>query len=294
MTTKFIKICAYVSFAVLLVVSHTVHAFGATTASDFVQMKEIPNPTKEDGPPIHFAVSKPLPRTKTGKQLVTDEPRLVVYIHDCDGTVKEPYDQSSGLSLALSVVLTNVKPLGLVSVPAGKKWGDKKDFDIISRCIQEALTVVPANEIVLMGQQMGASMALNYVAVAPPEIKEKIIGVVCLRGVGDLAKLYDETKVPKVKLQLRAAMGGVPLDQMQRYKERSCNSHLDELGKEIKVGFIQTTEDFVYPTELQEQLVKSLKRKGIPVKVIQSSGAAPPPPLKWTQAIDFCLVKGLK
>lgn len=293
MTSKLKKICAHVAFAILLVVSNTVHTLAATSASDLVEIKQI---QQEDGkPPISFAISKPLKRTKAGNQLIPDEPRLVVYIHDCGGNVKEPYEQVDGPPLALSVVLTNLKPLGLVSVPAGSKWGTEKDFETITMIIEQALKVVPAKEIILMGQQMGASMAFYYAAVAPPEIKEKIIGIVCLRGVGDLVKLYDQTKFPKVKSQLRAAMGGLPDgEQLTRYKERGCNSHLDELPKELKVGFIQTIEDLVYPTELQEQLVKSLRRKRIQVKVIETSGERPPQALKWTQAIDFCLVKGLK
>lgn len=292
--TKLIKICQYVTVAILLVVSTVVQASGATKPSDFVELKEISNP-KEGGKPINYVISRPLPRTAAGKQMaMTDEPTLVVYFHDQGSSVQEPYKQPERAPLALSVVLTHRRPLGLVSVPAGKSWGIDKDFELISQCVNEALVVIPAREIVLMGQQMGAAVALNYAAAAPPEIKEKIIGVACARPVGDLAKLYEGSKLQNLQLKLRQAMGGVPLDQMQRYKERSFNSHINELGN-VKVGAIVSVDDFIFPSEVQEQLVKSLKRKKIPVKVIELHGnMGEAGPMQWSQALDFCLFKGLK
>jgi|AGTN01.2.fsa_nt_gi hypothetical protein len=97
-----------------------------------------------------------------------------------------------------------------------------------------------------------------------------------------------------MKFKLRQAMGGVPLDQMERYKERSFNTHINDLGN-VKVGAIVSAEDPIFPTEVQEQLIKSLKRKKIPVKVIEMhSNSGEAGPLQWSQALDFCLFKGLK
>lgn len=291
--TKITELLA-LSIALLVVVSNTVQVSGATAPPNLVETREIPNPKGKN--PFTYALSKPLARNKDGKRLAMgEEPRLVVYMHDQGSSIKEPYEQiGGGPPLALSVVLTHHKPMGFASVPSGNAWGDDKDYELISQCIQDALTIVPAKEIVLMGQQMGASMALNYATSAPEVIREKIIGVVCVRGIGDLAKLYEETKVVKLKNQLRLAMRGLPSVQMNRYREKSFNSHIDELGKDVKIAFIQSYEDPVFPTELQEQLAKSLRRKKISVKVIEIGASDFAPPIKWAQGLDFCLFKGLK
>src|SRR6202030_38276 len=96
-------------------------------------------------------------------------------------------------------------------------WGSEAAMSDITQNIREVLQQFPIKNIILTGTSMGGCMVLTYATQAPPDIKEKLRGIVSVEGAGDLAKLYDKTANAHVKMALAAMMGGSPPQAQAEY-----------------------------------------------------------------------------
>ncbi|MEZ4537257.1 MAG: hypothetical protein R3D26_20000 [Cyanobacteriota/Melainabacteria group bacterium] len=136
-------------------------------------------------------------------------------------------------------------------------------------------------------QYAGGSVALNYPAVAPDSIKDKIRGVVSVEGTGDLAELFRKTKVDVVRLGVAEAMGSAPEQTPESYKKASLLQHLDQLPKEIS-AIVSAKQDKTVPPVLQKDVATALEKSGIRCKLTEIDlDHEFPEPQIYVEAIKF-------
>lgn len=237
-----------------------------------------------DGKPDSFAVSPPFILTPT--TAVT----LVVYLHGQNSSYLEPFETGEGACIAEGVVARNNTVLLSCDYRAPASWGSPAAISDITQNIRELSQEYPVTRIVMMGTSMGGSIAPTYAAIAPPDIKSKIIGVVSVVGTGDLAALFHATTLPTVKNAMLASFGGPPETQMPAYEARSLVYHMNELPKNIKFAVVSAHKDKVVPPALQKEMVLALERANIPHKLIELDLHHEAPPIDiYGQALDYVL-----
>ncbi len=237
-----------------------------------------------DGVPDSFAVAPPFLQTSTNA--VT----LVVYLHGQSSTFLEPFETGEGKSLAEAITSRKTTVLLSCNYRAPASWGSDAAMSDITQNIREMCQEYPITKIVMMGTSMGGSVAPTYATIAPPDIKEKIVGVISVEGAGDLAALYHQSKMQSVQNAMIVSFAGTPEQKPEAYSSRSFLTHLNALPRGVKFAIVSATRDTVVPTNLQQEMLESLEKAHIPSKLIKLDihHEAPPIPT-YSAALDFVL-----
>ncbi len=237
-----------------------------------------------DGAPDSFAVAPPFLLMPT--RAVT----LVVYLHGQNSTYFEPFENGKGKCLAETVVGRNNTVLLSCNYRPPASWGTDAAISDITQNVREMCQEYPVTRIALMGTSMGGSIAPTYAAIAPPDIREKIVGVVSVEGAGNLANLFNQTTMQSVKNAMITSFGGTPDAQPQAYASKSLLTHISELPKGVRFAIVSGGKDKVVPAPLQREMVDALEKANIPSKLIELDIHHEPPATDiYNQALDFVL-----
>lgn len=210
---------------------------------------------------------------------------LVVYLHGMGSNIREPFVSPADVTIS-NAFETVDRSTALLSCSYRKEqaWGNDASFADITQNIRHVMYELPFKRIVIAGTSMGGCTALNYAVAAPPDIKEKLVGVICVEGAGDLALLYQHTTVEGIRVSMAAAFGGTPQQLPQVYNSKSFLHNLDKLPAGVKVAIVSADQDTVVPAALQLDIVKQLQTKNLPVFHIPLHGPHHVPP--WTTYAD--------
>jgi Prolyl oligopeptidase family len=237
-----------------------------------------------DGFPDTFAVAPPFLLQPT--KAVT----LVVYLHGQSSTFLEPFETGEGKCLAETVIGNSNTVLLSCNYRAPASWGNDAAISDITQNIREMCQEYPVTKMVIMGTSMGGSVAPTYAAIAPPDIKEKLVGVVSVEGSGNLGALYNQTKMTAVKNAMIISFGGPPEIRPEVYMAKSFLTHVNELPKSVKFAVVSASKDTVVPPSLQKEMVESLEKAGIQVKAIEVGIHHEAPPIStYREALHFVL-----
>lgn len=218
---------------------------------------------------------------------------LVVFLHGMGSNLREPFVTPADVSISNAFEAVD-RSTALLSCSYRKEqaWGNDASFADITQNIRHVMYELPFKRIVIAGTSMGGCTALNYAVAAPPDIKEKIAGVICVEGAGDLALLYQHTRVEGIRVALAAAFGGTPQQVPQVYNSKSVLHNLDKLPVGARFAIVTADHDNVVPAALQLDLVNQLKGRNVPLLHVQLPGGHHVPP--WTtfaQAYRYVLGK---
>lgn len=240
-----------------------------------------------DGKPDHFAFSAPsAPVTAESK------PVLVVYLHGMGSNYMEPFCYPGTSAKIADVIQQFHADAGILSVNyrLTESWGTEAAFADITQNIREVLQMYPFKRIVLVGTSMGGCVSLNYACLAPPDIKEKLCGVVSVEGSADLAKVFVMSKNPGIQNAMMRAFGGAPDQIPQVYAARSLSGNIQQFPTRLRVSVISATKDKVIPPELQAEIVELLEKRGCKVNLAPvENGHGVPPASMYCQGVDFVL-----
>ncbi len=187
---------------------------------------------------------------------------LIVYLHGMGGSFYEPFifpkDKPLGPAL-----LERDNSLILLSCSYRNKasWGGDAALADITQNIRELCQQFPIQKIVMMGTSMGGCTVMNYAATAPPDVQEKICGIVSVESSGDLTALYHESKV--LQSAMTEAFGGTPEQVPAVYRAKSFLTNISRLPKRVRVSLISATRDDIIPTHFQQELLRALRDNGI-------------------------------
>ncbi len=240
-----------------------------------------------DGQEDSFAVLPPRsPKPPAGYD-------LVVYLHGMGSTFLEPFvtPESAPISKGLC---DNHPDIIFASLNYRRAWSWGNDAAIadISQNIRELMQRFPVNRIVLIGTSMGGCTVLTYTALAPDDVKAKIIGAVSSEGAGDLARLFKETKNASIPQALINAFGGRPEAVPERYARQSFLSNIEQLRGQMRFAIISATRDAIVPPSFQKELVSVLEKRNLATRLIEVNGGHGVPPAEYyAQGLDFVLGK---
>ncbi|MFN8656035.1 MAG: prolyl oligopeptidase family serine peptidase [Candidatus Obscuribacterales bacterium] len=210
---------------------------------------------------------------------------LLVYLHGMGSTELEPFLVPSDTSIARG--LTSVdRNTCIISCSCRKKqaWGNDAAVADITQNIRNVMYELPFKRIVICGTSMGGCTALNYAASAPPDIKEKISGIICVEGAGDVAGIYHQTHTDVIRTAMAEAFGGTPEQVPQVYAAKSFINKIDKVQAGTRFALVTTSADTVVPAALQMDVVQRLKATNHPVKQFELAGEHHVPP--WTTFAD--------
>jgi pimeloyl-ACP methyl ester carboxylesterase len=228
---------------------------------------------------------------------------LVVYLHKLNETYTAPFVGKTGKTLA-EAIQKEFPTVSILSLNYGGKdsWGRRQARIDITHNIHDFIATHPTDKIVLMGEDMGGTTAINYYACAPKDLKEKICGVVAVSAVSDLAELYRQTAGGEVKSTMEKAFGGKPAAPHKEYLV-SENEKIKQVASDYfnnsleanwplfptdgKVALVTANLDAVNSVQLQRNLARSLRNRDITLKEIEVQGEAP-------AITNSDLVEGLK
>lgn len=214
---------------------------------------------------------------------------LLVYLHGMGSTQMEPFVVPPGQSIAATLTRENPR-VGFLSLSCRREaaWGNDQAIEDICQNIREVYQKYPFKSIVMMGTSMGGCVSLNFAAVAPPDIKEKITGAICVLGAGDLTDLFNKTDTGAVKQAMMSAFGGAPDQVGHIYQKKSFLSNIDLLSHSTRVAVISARDDKVVPPELQKAIVDALTKRGIPNHLDEVDGSHEAPPVQfYSRAFKF-------
>jgi dienelactone hydrolase len=232
-----------------------------------------------------FAVQPP--EDPSGK----DHP-LLVYLHGMGSNYMEPFMYPTKENTMAAGFAKRWPKLCLLSCSYRQQaaWGNDKAMADISQNIREVMQQFPINKIVIGGTSMGGGSALTYAIEAPPDIKEKIVGVVSVEGTGDLAELYNTTHSPQVKSAIAKAFGATPDENKELYARKSFVRNIDKLAPKTRVAVVSALQDDVVPTALQTKIVDALKEAHRPFHYITvNTPHAVPSVDVYIEALAFAL-----
>jgi dienelactone hydrolase len=225
-----------------------------------------------------------------------DESILMVYLHGLGANWQQPFTLPWRHTYADAA--THFKPgITFMSTQfgAGGKWADENSFNDITNSINAISAKYPSKEIVLTGCSMGGSTALSYAAVAPLEIRKKIIGVIAMYPAGDFVELHEKTTTALVRSALEQCFGGSPDNPeiKKRYQEMSILPHIEQFPKEIRVYIHSAKADATIPPSLQKTLVDALKAQDVKVQLeeIDCGHELPPSHKSFIKAMQFIIDK---
>lgn len=204
---------------------------------------------------------------------------LLVYLHGMGSNHLEPFVTPGGQSLAETLSRSNTR-LAILSPSYRKEssWGNDLAISDLVQNIRELMQEYPFKSIVLMGTSMGGCVSLNFAATAPEDIKNKIIGVACIEGAGDLKELFYRTKTDAVRQAMMIAFGGDPKSAARIFEHKSFLTNLDKLSSKCRIYVLSAKNDRVVPPDLQKSLFNSLNSRSIVSRLdeIDASHEAPP------------------
>jgi dienelactone hydrolase len=214
---------------------------------------------------------------------------LIVYLHGMNGDYLEPFEMPKGKPMGPVLIEHCPNALILSCNYRGRaSFGNNAALADISQNIHQIMEMYPIQKIVLVGTSMGGMTVLNYAAAAPPDIQNKISGIVSIEGTGDLAKLYDVTKEPSIKDALVKSFGGTPKQVPQVYRNHSFIYNKSRLPQRVRVAIVSSNRDQLVPPELQNDVVQALNSNRNPNKLIQLDSAHVfVPDSTVLQAFDF-------
>jgi pimeloyl-ACP methyl ester carboxylesterase len=214
---------------------------------------------------------------------------LVVYLHGMASSYIEPFVVPHGDPIADR--LTNRNP-SLVFMSCNyrdsQSWGSDAALSDITQNIHEVLAQYPIKKIVLMGTSMGGCTSLIYAELAPPDIKDRIAGVVSVEAAGDLTKLYNECRGHSIANAMFWALGGSPEQVPAAYNKRSFIQNLYLLPRSIRIVEVSARDDEIVPPQFQHEIVDALQSKQYNVKLIEVDGQHGAPASEiYAQGFDY-------
>lgn len=221
---------------------------------------------------------------------------LVVYLHGMGSNQMEPFVTPASQSMAAAITRENPK-VGVLSVSYRKEasWGNDQAIEDLCQNIREVSQKYPFQSIVMMGTSMGACVSLNFAATAPQDIKEKITGVICVEGAGDLSQLFKETAADSVKQAMMIAYGGTPDQVLSTFHKKSFLYNIESLAPKVRVYVLSARNDKVVPPNLQRSIVEALRQKGIVNHFDEIDGPhEAPPPQYYSRGIKFVMGETLQ
>ena len=260
----------------------TLAAKAETSTGDFTRRSFI---SHYDGEQDYFAVSPPV------LQGPTKSVTLIVYLHGQGSTCLEPFMGHTGKSIASLWVARNNSTVVLSCNFRLASWGNKAATADITQNIRELCQEYPVTKIVMLGTSMGGCVAPTYAALAPSDIKEKIVGVVSIEGAGDLLSLYKMTKLQAVQEAMTAAIGGTAEQMPHEYAAKSLlPDNIKHLLPGVKFVVVSGQKDEVVPPALQKEMVRRLEESHIKTKLIELNiPHGMPSNDVYLQALDFVL-----
>ncbi|HMP50202.1 MAG TPA: prolyl oligopeptidase family serine peptidase [Candidatus Melainabacteria bacterium] len=211
----------------------------------------------KDGMPDSYLLVPPK------QQPLSNKYTLIVYLHGMGSNYLEPYVVANKTPIAPAI--REAFPSAVIAslnYRRSNAWGNELALADINQNITEISYTYPLESIIVMGTSMGGSVALNYPAVAPDAIRDKIRGVVSVEGTGDLAELFRKTKVDVVRLGVAEAMGGAPEQTPENYKKSSLLQHIEQLPKAISFAIVSAKKDKTVPPVLQKDAAAALEKNG--------------------------------
>lgn len=238
-----------------------------------------------DGEQDYFAVSPPV--VQGPSKSVT----LIVYLHGQGATCLEPFMGRTGQSMASHWLAKNNSTVVLSCNFRLASWGNRAATADITQNIRELCQQYPVTKIVMLGTSMGGCVAPTYAALAPTDIKDKIVGVVSVEGAGDLISLYKTTNVPAVQEAMSTAIGGTADQLPHEYAAKSLlPDNIHHLPPGVKFAVISGQRDEVVPPALQKEMVRQLRQSHIQTKLIELNIPHGTPTADvYQQALDFVL-----
>ena len=215
---------------------------------------------------------------------------LVVYLHGMGSTYLEPFAAAAGQNQSIAYALSRENPrVAILSCNYRKEasWGNDLAIADIIQNIEEVMQKYPFKKIVLAGTSMGGCVALNLAATAPPDIKNKLAGVISSEAAGDLSALWIETKDRQIRPALLMALGGTPEQISHIYRQKSFLNNIDGLPCTARVYLLSCRQDKVVPPELQQAIANALNQHKITNRLVEIDGNHQPPPTEY-------YAKGLK
>ncbi len=218
---------------------------------------------------------------------------LVVYLHGMGSTFLEPFVTPQSGSIAKRICDKHPALIfASLNYRRAWSWGNDAAISDISQNIREVMQRYPVNRIILIGTSMGGCTVLTYTALAPDDVKAKIIGAVSSEGAGDLARLFKETKAASIPLVLANAFGGRPESVPERYARQSFFSNIEQMRGPMRFAIISATHDTTVPPSFQKELVSVLEKRHLAVRLIEvNSGHGVPSADYYADGLDFVLGK---
>lgn len=203
-----------------------------------------------------FAVAVPEKEQRSGL--------LLVYLHGGGRDYLEPFSDG------LYEQLLNVYPGAVLLSPnyGGASWGTDASLADLDEVIGRVAKDYSTDKIVLVGNSMGAYVALVYAGVGAPQIKQRVIGVVAAQPASDLEKLYKTTSQKALPPWISAAYGGGPDERQEIYRQKSVAQNLNKIPKHCRVVVIAAERDVVVPYVLQKEVVAQVQSIGLQQKTI--------------------------
>ncbi len=217
---------------------------------------------------------------------------LVVYLHGMGSTFIEPFVAPHGDPIADRLVNQDPSVAFLsCNYRDSASWGSDAALTDITQNIHEICAQYPVEKIVLMGTSMGGCTSLIYSELAPPDIKERIVGVVSVESAGDLAKLYNEFRGHSIANAMYWAFSGSPEQAPLAYSKRSFIQNLYLLPKRVRIVEVSAKDDKIVPPHFQHEIVEALQAKQYNVQLIEVDGDHGAPPSEiYARGFDY--VKG--
>ena len=240
-----------------------------------------------DGQEDTFAVLPPrAPKPEAGYD-------LVVYLHGMGSTFLEPFVSPENQTIAKTICDSRPDLIfASLNYRRAWSWGNDAAISDISQNIRELLQRYPVNQIVIVGTSMGGCTSLTYTALAPEDVKAKIIGAVSSEGAGDLARLFKETKNASIPNALINAFGGRPEAVPDRYAKQSFLSNIGGLKGNMRFAIISATRDTIVPPAFQKELVDILEKRKNATRLFEFNGGHGVPPANYyLEGLDFVLNK---
>lgn len=218
---------------------------------------------------------------------------LIVYLHGMGSTFLEPFVCPESQPIARSICNANPDLIfSSLNYRRAWSWGNDAAISDITQNIREVMQQYPVHRIIMVGTSMGGCTALTYTAIAPDDVKEKIIGAVSVEGSGDLARLFHETKNKSIPTALFNAFGGPPEMVPDRYAKQSFLANIDKLGADTRFAIISANRDTIVPPQFQKELSHVLEKRNNATRFIEINSAHGVPPADvYLEGLKFVLSK---
>jgi len=218
---------------------------------------------------------------------------MVVYLHGMGSTFLEPFVSPESQPVAKGICDSRPDIIfASLNYRRAWSWGNDAAISDISQNIRELIQRYPVNRIVMVGTSMGGCTSLTYTALAPEDVKNKIVGAVSSEGAGDLARLFKETKNASIPNALINAFGGRPEAVPERYAKQSFLSNIDGVKENMRFAVISATRDTIVPPSFQKELVNVLEGRKNAARLLEFNGGHGVPPAHfYLEGLDFVLNK---